>query len=120
MHEADLRHSNVSNMVFIDHPATVGLSYSIPINAYTGIGGSIIALPDDNCPEWAKGCATYSDQSPAYVPNSTIGAAPSFWKTIQGFTGAFPQYSSNGFNFASESYGGHYGPVFNESVAPYS
>lgn len=35
------------------------------------------------------------------------------WKTLQGFMGAFPQYSRNGLNFATESYGGHYGPVFN-------
>lgn len=27
--------------------------------------------------------------------------------------GAFPDYARNGFNFATESYGGHYGPVFN-------
>ena len=30
--------------------------------------------------------------------------------------GAFPQYSRNEFNFATESYGGHYGPVFNEYI----
>lgn len=36
------------------------------------------------------------------------------WKTLQGFFGAFPQYSRHEFNFATESYGGHYGPVFNE------
>ena len=114
MLEAHLCNSNVSNMLFVDHPATVGLSYSIPIPGYSGIGGSIVQLPDANCPGSVHGCATYSAQSPAYVPNSTIGAAPSFWKTVQGFTGAFPQYSREGFNFASESYGGHYGPVFIE------
>jgi carboxypeptidase C (cathepsin A) len=35
------------------------------------------------------------------------------WKTLQGFMGAFPHYSRNGFSFTTESYGGHYGPVFN-------
>ena len=28
--------------------------------------------------------------------------------------GAFPQYSRHGFYFATESYGGHYGPIYNE------
>lgn len=28
--------------------------------------------------------------------------------------GAFPQYSQNGFVFTTESYGGHYAPIFNE------
>lgn len=35
------------------------------------------------------------------------------WKTLQGFMGAFPEYSRSGFSFTTESYGGHYGPVFN-------
>ncbi len=30
--------------------------------------------------------------------------------------GAFPQYSRKGFHFATESYGGHYGPVINEYI----
>ena len=28
--------------------------------------------------------------------------------------GAFPQYSRSGFYFTTESYGGHYGPIFND------
>ena len=30
--------------------------------------------------------------------------------------GAMPQYSRSGFHFSSESYGGHYGPIFNEYI----
>jgi carboxypeptidase D len=30
--------------------------------------------------------------------------------------GAMPRYSRSGFHFASESFGGHYGPIFNEYI----
>ncbi|KAJ5620866.1 hypothetical protein N7510_004850 [Penicillium lagena] len=109
--------SNVSNMLFVDQPATVGFSYTIPIPAYQDDDGYIIQLPDETCPGYAQAygtCGTYSKSNVALVPNSTAGAAPNMWKTLQGFMGAFPQYSRNGFNFATESYGGHYGPVFND------
>jgi carboxypeptidase D len=101
-------------MVFIDQPAQTGFSYSDAIPGYLGIGGMVVQLPEAKCPDWVHGCASYSYPSPAYTANSTKNAAPGFWKTLQGFMGAFPQYSRGGFNFATESYGGHYGPVFNE------
>ncbi|CRL25898.1 Peptidase S10, serine carboxypeptidase [Penicillium camemberti] len=109
--------SNVSNMLFVDQPATVGLSYTAPIPAYEDSDGNVIQLPSEDCPDYAQElgtCGTYSKPDIALVPNTTANAAPNMWKTLQGFMGAFPQYSRNGFNFATESYGGHYGPVFNE------
>ncbi|KAG9229722.1 Alpha/Beta hydrolase protein [Amylocarpus encephaloides] len=110
--------SNVSNMLYIDHPAQVGFSYSTPVNGYMDEStGLIITLPDLTCPDHAGDtCATYSYPNLTNTANSTINAAPSFWKTIQGFMGAFPQYSRHGFHFTSESYGGHYGPIFNEYI----
>ncbi|KAJ5677000.1 Peptidase S10 serine carboxypeptidase [Penicillium maclennaniae] len=109
--------NNVSNMIFIDQPTTTGFSYTIPIPGYEDENGDIIELPDEKCPDYAQAygtCGTYSKPDIALVPNATARAAPNMWKTLQGFMGAFPQYSRNGFNFATESYGGHYGPVFNE------
>ncbi|KAJ5763986.1 hypothetical protein N7533_002667 [Penicillium manginii] len=109
--------SNVTNMLFVDQPATVGLSYTIPIPGYQDDDGNLIQLPDKECPEYAVKygtCGTYSKPDIGLVPNSTQGAAPNMWKTLQGFMGAFPQYSRNGFSFTTESYGGHYGPVFND------
>ena len=104
-----------TRQLFIDQPTTVGLSYSIPVPGYKD-NGAIIQLPNNTCPDYAEGtgtCGTYSKADIGLVPNSTQGAAPNMWKTLQGFMGAFPQYSRNGFSFTTESYGGHYGPVFN-------
>lgn len=109
--------SNASNMLFVDQPVTVGFSYSNPIPAYTSTAGSIVELPNATCPEYAETlgtCATYSYPNVSLTANSTANAAPNMWKTLQGFMGAFPQYSRDGFHFATESYGGHYGPVFNQ------
>lgn len=110
--------SNVSNVLFVDHPAQVGFSYANPIPGYVDSNtGNIITLPNATCPEYALDmgtCGTYSSPNVSNTANTTEGAAPSMWKTLQGFTGAFPEYSSNGIHFATESYGGHYGPIFNE------
>jgi carboxypeptidase D len=44
--------------------------------------------------------------------NSTLDAAPDMWTFMQVFYDAFPEYKSREFGLFSESYGGHYGPVF--------
>ncbi|KAF1998324.1 carboxypeptidase S1 [Amniculicola lignicola CBS 123094] len=110
--------TNASNMLFIDEPTTVGFSYSVPIPGYKS-GGDIIQLPNNTCPDYAElsgGCATYSLPNLTDTVNTTEAAAPGMWKTLQGFMGAFPQYSRKEFSFTTESYGGHYGPVFNEYI----
>ncbi|KAH8892090.1 alpha/beta-hydrolase [Thozetella sp. PMI_491] len=111
--------SNASNMLFIDQPNQVGFSYSVPVPGYTDPDTfDIVVLPNATCPDFAVdlGCGTWSLPDLNLTVNSTTAAAPFFWKTLQGFMGAFPQYSRNGFHFATESYGGHYGPVFNEYI----
>ncbi|KAG9521606.1 putative carboxypeptidase 2, partial [Aureobasidium melanogenum] len=109
--------SESSNMIFIDQPAQVGFSYSIPVPGYTDPNsGSIIPLPNTTCPEYADSCGTYSYPNETLTANSTSGVAPNFWKGLQGFMGAFPQYSRHEFNFATESYGGHYSPIINQYI----
>ena len=109
--------TNMSNMLYIDQPTQVGFSYSIPVPAYVNGHGDIVVLPDNNCPDYATGaCGTYSSPDPRFTANSTDSAAPSFWSTLQGFMGVFPQYSRNGFHLAGESYGGFYVPVFSEYI----
>lgn len=111
--------SNASNMLFIDQPVGTGFSYGKAVPAYQSASGDIVQLPNNTCPEYAEGtgtCGTWSSANETLTANSTANAAPNFWKTLQGFMGAFPQYSRGDFNFATESYGGHYGPVFNTYI----
>ncbi|KIW45607.1 uncharacterized protein PV06_03985 [Exophiala oligosperma] len=109
--------SEVSNVIFIDEPTQVGFSYSSPVAAYADpVSGDLVQLPNNTCPEYASDwdCGTYSYFNESLTANSTPAAAPNMWKTLQGFMGAFPQYSRKGVYFTTESYGGHYGPIFNE------
>lgn len=110
--------TNVSNMLFIDQPTQTGFSYSKPVPAFEADSGDLVMLQESKCPDYAPegSCGTYAYPDVAATANSTTNAAPNFWKTLQGFMGVFPQYSQNGYHFATESYGGHYGPVFHEYI----
>ena len=66
--------------------------------------GSVIVLPNGICPSdnITQGtCGTYSDPNVADTPTTTSAAAPAFWATLQGFMGAFPQYSRETFHFST-------------------
>lgn len=105
-------------MIFIDEPTGTGFSYSDAIPAYVSSYGDVIQLPDATCPDYAADldCGTYSYADLLATANSTQAAAPRFWRTLQGFMGAYPQYARESFHFTTESYGGHYGPIFNEYI----
>ena len=98
--------TNVSNLLFIDQPVQTGFSYSTPTSGYINQqNGSIIVTESGACPSdeiTNRTCGTYSDPSDMNgVPVSTITAASSFYTTLQGFLGTFPQYARSGFNFAT-------------------
>lgn len=66
--------------------------------------GSVIVLPSGTCPNdniTGGTCGTYSDPNVTDTPTSTSAAAPAFWATLQGFMGAFPQYSREAFHFST-------------------
>ena len=72
--------SNVSNMLFIDQPAQVGFSYSIPVPGYTDpMTSNIVQLPSEDCPDYAVEygtCGTYSYFNISLTPDSTPHGAP--------------------------------------------
>lgn len=108
--------SNVSNMIYIDQPTQTGLSYSEPVNGYIDAdSGYLVSVSGNKCPKSANSdCGTFSNGNLSETANSTIAAAPNVWRALQGFMGAFPRYSRNSIHLSTESYGGHYGPVFAE------
>ena len=98
--------TNASNLLFIDQPVQTGLSYSTPTTGYINQqDGSIVVTDDGACPSdriTNKTCGTYSNPSDLTgVPVSTMAAAASFYATLQGFMGAFPEYARSTFNFAT-------------------
>ena len=86
VHIAKLRQrSNASNMLFIDHPAQVGFSYSTAIPGYETKSSEIAQLPNATCFDFAGDtCGTYSYPNLTNTANSTADAAPSMWRTLQG------------------------------------
>jgi carboxypeptidase C (cathepsin A) len=107
--------SSVSNMLFVDQPATVGFSFTVPTNAVMDPNTAQI-IPTSSCTTATPGCGTFSSPDITLTPNGTLAAAPVFYSAMQGFMGAFPQYSANGVHINTQSYGGHYGPVFSDYI----
>lgn len=105
-----------SNVLFIDQPVTVGLSYSrVAPAVFDEETLDVRELRSAECPPALKKrqhCGTFSLPRHTHPPKTTRGSADSFWRTLQGFYGAFPQYASRALHLASESYGGHYVPAF--------
>ncbi|KAM3555624.1 hypothetical protein ARSEF4850_005902 [Beauveria asiatica] len=110
--------SRRSNLLFVDQPTHVGFSYSVPAPATIDAETKAVApLPAWACPpdgNGKKACGTFSLPHANLTANSTANAAPGMWRTLQGFMGAFPQYSRHGVHLVSQSYGGHYAPVFGD------
>ncbi|KAL1857627.1 hypothetical protein Daus18300_010267 [Diaporthe australafricana] len=104
-----------SNVVFIDQPATVGFSFTTLTKASQS-PETFVITPTENCTTADPGCGTFSSPDLTLTSNSTVDAAAVFYKTMQGFMGAFPQYSANGVHINGQSYGGHYVPIFADHV----
>ena len=117
----------VSNMLYIDQPNQVGLSYDTPTNGSLDLIDNQVILPSGGLPQSASNATllsgTFGSGDQNRTTNTTEIAAHAIWHMLQGFLGTLPQYNPGtmpnstqpgvvGVNLFAESYGGRYGPVF--------
>ncbi|KAK3955614.1 Alpha/Beta hydrolase protein [Pseudoneurospora amorphoporcata] len=109
-----------SNMLFVDQPNQVGFSYDTPTNGSldltTGMSSPNMQLPEGLPPNLFLN-GTFSSSNIQNTANTTQNAATAVYHLLQGLGSAFPKYVPDkngplGVNLFTESYGGHYGPVF--------
>ncbi|KAG0648622.1 Serine carboxypeptidase A [Hyphodiscus hymeniophilus] len=114
-----------SNILYIDQPNQVGFSYDTPTNCSLDLLTSDLYTPEQPLPNSQPADTfmngTFSSLNVESTANTTETSAMAIWHMLQGFLGAFPQYSptngssngsSMGVHLFAESYGGKYGPAF--------
>jgi carboxypeptidase C (cathepsin A) len=102
-------------------PNQVGFSYDTPTNCSLDLLTSDLYTPEQQLPNSQPADTfmngTFSSLNVSNTANTTELAGMAIWHMLQGFFGAFPQYSpanstSMGVHLFAESYGGKYGPAF--------
>ena len=110
--------NNAVNMLYIDQPNQVGFSWDILTNGTLNLT-SYAYNPQDfsnGVPEQNNSflVGTFPSQNPGNTANDTQNAAKALWHFAQTWFQEFPEYKPNNdaISIFTESYGGHYGPVF--------
>ena len=116
-----------TNILYVDQPVQVGLSYDTPTNGSLNLLDNRFSIPVTSLPPTQPAYTflngTFSSQNPIFSANTSAIAAHATWHFLQAFLASFPQYnpgtrqnSTNrngivGVNLFTESYGGKYGPA---------
>jgi carboxypeptidase C (cathepsin A) len=116
-----------TNILYVDQPVQVGLSYDTPTNGSLNLLDNRFSIPPISLPQTQPSYTflngTFSSQNPSFSANTSAIAAHATWHFLQAFLATFPRYnpgnranSTNrngvvGVNLFTESYGGKYGPA---------
>ncbi|KAK8253183.1 Alpha/Beta hydrolase protein [Phyllosticta capitalensis] len=116
-----------SNVLFIDQPVQVGLSYDTIRNGSRNLLSGDFVFPPTGAPTDQPAYSflngSFPSNNSANTANTSEIAAHTMWHLLQAFLETFPQYNpgarsngtivdATGVNLFLESYGGTYGPAF--------
>ncbi|EOA89250.1 uncharacterized protein SETTUDRAFT_159655 [Exserohilum turcica Et28A] len=111
--------NNEVNMLYLDQPVQVGMSYDSLVNITNNLDtGEIKVVDFGQSPVPPQNnsfyVGTYPSQNPNMTTRGTENSARALWNFAQVWFQEFPEHKPNDdrISIATESYGGRYGPAF--------